>query len=187
MNNNINGEEYNLVVKLLGRQPRTPFTVKTYCPDGTPQTIIANPVFLEDGIWKPFPAFVWLVCPRLKAKAGIIEHKGYVKEFTKRLINDETFYKKFVEGQKEIANIRLKLAQEIYPNGDLPEHIKNILSENTIAGSKNVMGVKCLHSHLAHFLAFGNNPIGEEVYKMIGACKKEDACGSLLRDKGEEK
>lgn len=182
-----NNEEYNLVVKLLGRQPRTPFTVKTYCPDGTPQTIIANPVFLEDGIWKPFPAFLWLVCPRLKAQAGIIEHQGYVKVFTNRLKEDSRFYEEFAKGQKEIAKIRLKLAEELYPEKELPEHIKTILSENTIAGSKDIFGVKCLHSHLAHFLAFGNNPIGEEVYKMIGACRKEDACGSILKEKEEEK
>ncbi len=172
--------DYELTVKLLGRKPRTPFKVKTKCPDGTPQTIIADPVFLEDGLYKPFPTFIWLVCPRLKALVGTLEQKGMVKEFSDKLKTDKGFKDLYLAGHEEMAKIRLALAKEIYKealNESLPEHIEEILTVNTIAGSKDVLGVKCLHSHLAQELAYGNNPIGAEVLGLVGHCEEKHNCG----------
>ena len=76
----LNEKDYQAAVALLGREPRTPFTVKTKCTCGNPQTLIADPVFLEDNIWKPFPSFIWLVCPRMKALTGDLEQQGMVKD-----------------------------------------------------------------------------------------------------------
>jgi hypothetical protein len=68
------------------------------------------------------------------------------------------------------------MAEKIYP-GELPEHIREILSTTTIAGSRDFKGVKCLHSHLAQELAFHNNPIGAEVLEQVKNCSKTDCCG----------
>jgi len=177
--------EFNLAVKLLGRKPRTPFTIKTKCPDGSPQTLVADPVFWEDGIWKPFPAFIWLICPRLKALSGELEQQCYVKKFSERLKTDAEFFELYLKGHKEMVEIRLELAKKIYP-GQLPEHVNRILSENSVAGSKDLTGVKCLHSHVAQELAYGNNPIGAEVLRIIGNCSKHDICGSLYSNRGDK-
>lgn len=171
-----NANAYQKALELLGRAPRSPFTVKTWCPDGTPQVLLANPVFLEDGIWKPFPAFLWLTCPRLKLQIALLEQDGLVRHFSQRLDTDEEFRETYLRGQKEITEIRIKMARSIYP-GDLPEHMAEILKETTVAGSRNFRGVKCLHSQVAHELAFGGNPIGAEALKIIGRCKPEDICG----------
>lgn len=168
--------DYDLTVKLLGREPRTPFEIKTKCPDGTPQTLIADPIFLEDGLYKPFPTFIWLVCPRLKALVGDLEQAGMVREFTKRLRSDQDFLQIYMKGHNEMAEIRFELAKKLYQK-PLPQHIEEILTNNSIAGSKDVTGVKCLHSHLAQELAFGNNPVGAEVLRIIGgACAASDIC-----------
>ncbi|MDD3000574.1 MAG: DUF501 domain-containing protein [Candidatus Riflebacteria bacterium] len=176
--------EFNLTVKLLGRTPRTPFTIKTRCPDNSPQTLIADPVFWEDGIWKPFPPFIWLICPRLKALVGVVEQNGYVKKYSERLKTDAAFYELYLEGHKQMIEVRLNLARRIYP-GILPEHIETILAETSVAGSKDLTGVKCLHSHVAQELAYHNNPIGAEVLKMVGNCSRYDVCGSIYLDKEE--
>ncbi len=185
INSEATGKEYQNAVKLLGREPRTPFLVKTRCPDGSPQVLVAEPVFLEDGIWKPFPAFIWLVCPRLKQLVAVLEQQGYVRSFSARLEEDADFRDKFLSGQVEIAAIRVEMAEKVYP-GELPEHIREVLGETTVAGSRDFRGVKCLHAHLAHELAYGGNPIGAEVLKMIGNCSPADDCGSILYDGGSK-
>ena len=173
--NPIDNREHQIAVELLGREPRTPFTVKTFCPNGNPQVLLADPVFIEDGIWKPFPAFLWLVCPRLKSLVADLEQQGQVREFSQKLDSDEDFREEFLHGQNEISEIRIEMAEKIYP-GELPDHIREILSETTIAGSKDFRGVKCLHSHLAQELAFHNNPIGEAVLANIKNCSTDDDC-----------
>lgn len=183
--NPVTDKDYLAAVELLGRSPRTPFTVKTWCPDGSPQVLIAEPVFLEDGIWKPFPAFIWLVCPRLKAAAAELEQQGLIRVYSQRLEDDRDFRDVFLKSQQEISAIRVEMARRIYP-GELPEHIIEILGETTVAGSKDFRGVKCLHAHLAHELAFGNNPIGAEVLNIIGRCSMADACGSKIREGGRQ-
>jgi hypothetical protein len=169
---------------LLGRAPRTPYIVKTFCPDGSPQVLLADPVFIEDGIWKPFPAFLWLVCPRLKALVADKEQQGLIREFSRRLENDDDFRREFLSGQRIISSIRLEMAQKIYP-GELPQHIREILDETTVAGSKDFRGVKCLHSHVAHELAFGNNPVGAETLRLIGRCDIDSICGKSLTTRSE--
>lgn len=156
-------------LELLGREPRTPFIVKTRCPDGDPQVLLADPVFKEDEIWKPFPTFLWLVCPELKLKAAHLEQEGLIRDFSQRLGEDMKFREEFLRGQHEISEIRIKMAEEILAN-EVPEHILVILSETTIAGSMDISGVKCLHAHLAQELAYGNNPIGREILHRVGNC-----------------
>ena len=172
----LNEKEYQLAVALLGREPRTPFTIKTKCTCGNPQTLIADPVFLEDNIWKPFPSFIWLVCPRMKALAADLEQQGMVKYYSEKLRSDEDFREEFLKGQREIAEYRLNLAKEKF-EGTLPDHISEILKNTSVAGSRDYHGVKCLHAHLAHYLAFGNNPIGREIFEKIGNCPNESNCG----------
>jgi len=176
--------QHRMAVELLGRDPRTPFTIKTFCPDGTPQVLLADPVFIEDGIWKPFPAFLWLVCPRLKLLVAELEQQGKVREYSQKLKTDEQFRESFMSGQKEIARLRVEMAEKIYP-GELPDHIREILSETTVAGSRDFRGVKCLHSHLAQELAFHNNPIGAEVLERIKNCSAGDHCGTLRAERSE--
>lgn len=165
----ISENDRKAAIELLGREPRAPFSVKTRCPDGSPQVLLADPVFCEDGIWKPFPTFLWLICPVLKLKAAHAEQAGMVKEFSQRLQNDEVFKIEFIQGQRQVSELRIKMAEEILGK-EIPEHILVILSETTIAGSIDISGVKCLHAHMAQELAFGNNPIGREILAANGSC-----------------
>ncbi len=159
-------------LELLGREPRTPFMVKTRCPDGSPQVLLADPVFKEDEIWKPFPTFLWLVCPELKLKAAHLEQDGLIRIFSARLQEEQGFREEFIDGQKAISEIRMNMAREIL-GAEIPQHIQMILTRTTIAGSMDISGVKCLHAHLAQELAFGNNPIGKEILARVGNCSGE--------------
>lgn len=161
-----NDEE--MAIRLLGRPARSPFKIFTYCADQTPQVLMANSIFDEDGILKPFPTFLWLVCPRLKKAVARLEQDGYIKHFSEKLKDDNVFYDEFCKGQKHVADYRLNMAKEI--SRELSDEIIRVLTQTTIAGSRDFMGVKCLHSHLAQQLAFRNNPIGRQVLEMAGDC-----------------
>lgn len=167
-----------LVLKLLGRTPKSPFSILTRCGDRTPQVIMADPIYFEDGMWKPFPAFLWLLCPRLKKNVSKLEEQGKIRMYSEKLQNDSKFKDDFLEGQRAMSELRLKKAKEIYGK-NIPEKIFKTLQETTIAGSNYWAGVKCLHSHLAQELAFGNNPIGAEILELTGKCLPEYRCLNL--------
>lgn len=171
MANKIQTTEQDLqkALELLGRKPRTPFSIKSRCPNGSPQVLLADPVFNENGIWKPFPTFLWLVCPELKLKAAHLEQNGLIRSFSARLDDNQSFRQEFIKGQREISQIRLKMARDILGDS-IPEYILRILETTTIVGSIDITKVKCLHAHLAQELAFANNPIGKEILKLIGNC-----------------
>lgn len=161
--------EQQAAIELLGRKPRAPFIVKTRCPDGSAQVLLADPVFKEDGIYKPFPTFLWLVCPNLKYKVARLEESGLISELSELLKNDLELKSEFDKGQSFICKIRIEMAEKILKN-QVPQHIYQVLGTTTIAGSSNYTGVKCLHAHLAQELAFGNNPLGRIVLQKTGNC-----------------
>jgi hypothetical protein len=48
-------------------------------------------------------------------------------------------------------------------------------------------GMKCLHAHLAHYLAGGENPVGAEVARELGDLQERDCpgrCGPFLKGEG---
>lgn len=164
-----------LVEKLLGRAPRVPYRVLCHCPDTTPQVLEADPIFLEDGLWKPFPTFLWLVCPRLRRALAQLEENRFTRLFARRLSEDAAFSRQFDEGQRTMIAYRLERAEELF-QGPLPAPINRVLAQTTIAGSRCYDGVKCLHAHVAQELAWGNNPIGGAALEQVGRCSAEIPC-----------
>ena len=168
-------DEANTVERLLGRKPKVPFIVATHCPDGTIQVLQTDPANWEDNRWKPFPSFFWLVCPRLKKLISQLEQSGFIREIANRLKNDQSFRELFLKGQKEVLMFRRELAKKIVPQ-EFWNQVEKVLEETNIAGSRNMLGVKCLHAHSAQTLAFGRNPIGEMVLEKIGRCQADVPC-----------
>lgn len=164
-----------MVEKLLGRPAKLPYRIATRCGDGTPQVLQADPVYRENGRWKPFPTFLWLVCPRLRYEVAKLEAAQEVQMFSTRLAEDAGFRDRFVEGQKHLQAQRLCLAEDIAGH-PLPEDVQSVLSATNIVGSRNMFGVKCLHAHVAQTLSFGSNPIGEDVLGRLGPCDKGLDC-----------
>ncbi len=171
MANKTDNREQQLVEQLLGRKTTVPFTVKSRCVDGLPQTIMAKPVIFEKNIYKPFPSFVWLICPRMSLLVAHLEERGLIRYYTEKLHSDKDFRDEYLAGQKEFIELRLaKLDEEGYQ--DLPEYVREVLANSSVTGSKDFLQVKCLHCHLAQYLAFGNNPVGRKVYEEIGDCRE---------------
>lgn len=176
--------EAKLVERLLGRPPKLPYRVATRCGDGTPQVLCADPVLFEDNRWKPFPTFLWLVCPRLRIEVARLEAVGVIMEMQERLHTDAEFKNSYLQGQRLLAEWRWAEARAV-THETLPPDVERVMRETSIAGSRSLEGIKCLHAHLAQHLAFGNNPIGELIAVKVGACTADSTCGAWLTSEAQ--
>ena len=150
----------------LGRTPQGSYQIVIKCPWGYPVVLKTHPH--EGGI---FPTLYWLSCPYLVKAVSRLEATGLVGKYDERLTEDNSFRQAL-----EVAHLAYAKERSQYVASDvnlLPE-IKQKLIESGIGGSENREGVKCLHMHLAHYLATGENPIGKEVWAELSPWQAED-------------
>lgn len=155
------------VARQLGREPRGTWRVAQRCGFGWPTVIVTSPV-LEDGA--PFPTLYYLTCPHLAGAIAALESAGAAEAWADRLAADPD------------AAARLRAADEAYRAARAAEgggidptpHVG-------IAGQRDPLGTKCLHAHVAAFLAGIDDPVGEGVLALVerecadDRCAREDA------------
>jgi hypothetical protein len=129
------------VATLLGRDPGGSFTVVVRGADGAP-VVIENEPFLRDGT--PMPTRYWLVDPSLRSRVGGLEATGGV-----RAAEQEIDAAALDECHRRYAAERDAL---IPPDWSGPR------PSGGVGGTRR--GVKCLHAHLAWWLAGGDDPVG---------------------------
>ena len=127
---------------LLGRDPGGAFTVVVRRDDGSP-VVIANEPFLRDGT--PMPTRYWLVDPDLRSRVGRLEAAGGVRE-----AEAEVDAGALADCHRRYAAERDALVGAAW-TGPRPS--------GGVGGTRQ--GVKCLHAHLAWWLAGGDDPVGE--------------------------
>ncbi len=130
-----------VVADLLGRQPRGEWAVAVRAADGSP-VVIWNGPFLDDGT--PMPTLYWLVGKEEREAVSRLEAAGGVKAAEAAVDPDE-----LEEAHRRYAHER---AEEIRPGESRP------LPSGGVGGTRK--GVKCLHAHLAWYLAGGDDPVG---------------------------
>jgi hypothetical protein len=134
-----------VVAALLGRPPLGAFLVVGRRPDGAP-VVIKNAPFLFDGT--PMPTRFWLVDPGLKEEVSRLEAAGGVRQ-----------------AEAEVDPAALADAHTRYADIDAA-HLGPRPSGG-VGGTRT--GVKCLHAHLAWWLAGGSDPVGEWVAGRLSA------------------
>jgi hypothetical protein len=146
------------VAALLGRAPAGNFTVAARGPDGEP-TVIENDPLLRDGT--PMPTRFWLVDPELRVLVGRLEAAGGVRE-AETAIDPE-----------ELADCHQRYAQErdarLAPGWTGPR------PGGGVGGTRQ--GVKCLHAHVAWWLAGGDDPVGAWAAGRLGISRPETSEG----------
>lgn len=174
--------EVALVARQLGRKPQGAFSVVARCCYGKPQVIANQPLLKVQGEVHVFPTLYWLTCPYLKKAVGRLEGAGYIAQFQEKLRADRVFGQQLRLAHTQYAHARMAQLDPISvallaERGDQLQ----VAMESGIAGSRGQEGIKCLHAHLAHFLAGGSNPIGEQVLRQLGGRSFCDA-GVCFRD-----
>ena len=129
------------VQALLGREPLADFEVVVRDASGAP-VVIRNAPFTVDGT--PMPTRYWLVDPEWNRAVSRLEAAGGVRE-----------------AEAEIDSAAIAAAHRAYAaERDAvisPSH-RGPRPSGGVGGTR--LGVKCLHAHVAWFLAGGRDPVG---------------------------
>ncbi len=129
------------VAELLGREPRGDFEIVVRDASGDP-VVLRNAPFLEDGT--PMPTRYYLVGEELVKAVSRIESAGAVDEVEAEL------------GDDVIADIHHRYERE--RDAAIDDHHVGPRPSGGVGGTR--VGVKCLHAHVAHHLAAGDDAIG---------------------------
>jgi hypothetical protein len=142
-------EDIEAVALLLGREPGGSFTVVMRGADGAPK-VIRNDPFLRDGT--PMPTRYWLVDPNLRTAVGRLEAAGGV-----------------ARAEREVDGVALDASHLRYArerDAVIPPQWTGPRPSGGVGGTRT--GVKCLHAHLAWWLAGGDDPVGAWVAAQLG-------------------
>ncbi|MCL4449364.1 MAG: DUF501 domain-containing protein [Actinobacteria bacterium] len=137
------------VTKTLGRSPRGDFLVAVRTFDGLP-VVIRNPVVLDDGTL--MPTIWWLVGQAECLATSRLESTGGVKQ-----------------AEMAVDPVLLQKAHHVYAakrEAMFPFDYKGPRPRGGVGGTRK--GVKCLHAHLAWFLAGGDDPVGRWTFDKLG-------------------
>jgi len=129
------------VAELLGRTPRGEFDVVVRDATGDP-VVVRNAPFLDDGT--PMPTRYYLVGHDLVKAVSRVEATGAIDEVEAEL-DDDT-----------IAAIHRRYEHE--RDSAIPADHDGPRPSGGVGGTR--VGVKCLHAHVAHHLATGDDAIG---------------------------
>jgi uncharacterized protein len=136
------------VTALLGRVPNGEFTVAVRRADGGP-VVIANHPYLRSG--EPMPTRYWLVDPEIRTLVSRLESQGGVRT-----------------AELEVDPEALRLAHARYAAERDALILKDQVGPRPYGGVGGTRrGVKCLHAHVAWWLAGGDDPVGEWVSSQV--------------------
>jgi len=143
------------VALLLGREPAGPFEVVARRPDGSPMVIMNAPL-LFDGT--PMPTRYWLVDRDLREACSRLESTGGVRQAGAD-VDPEAL---------AAAHARYAAARD----ASLPTGHSGPRPSGGVGGTRR--GVKCLHAHLAWWLAGGDDPVGDWTARQLGVARPEE-------------
>jgi len=141
-----------IISEQLGRPARGRPAVVHACGHGLPTVVRVDPR-LEDGT--PFPTTFWLACPILRSAVGRLEAGGEMVRLNERLAAEPDLQAEYEGTAARYVALRDRLGEPERPLDGAP----------TAGGMPR--RVKCLHVHLAHHLATGDNPVGAHVADVL--------------------
>ncbi len=117
--------------------------------------VIANDPFLRDGT--PMPTRYWLVDPELRVLVGRLEASGGVRDAARQ-----------VDAASLAENHRLYAAER---DALIPDDWSGPRPSGGVGGTRR--GVKCLHAHVAWWLAGGDDVVGAWAAERLGLTRSE--------------
>jgi uncharacterized protein len=143
------------VAQLLGREPRGAFDVVVRDAAGDP-VVVRNAPFLDDGT--PMPTRYYLVAADLVREVSRLEAAGGVRAAEEAL------------DPAEIAAVHDRYARE--RDATIAEDHDGPRPSGGVGGTRT--GVKCLHAHVAHELAGGDDPVGRWALARLAVLEGDD-------------
>lgn len=154
-----------MVRRQMGHRPRLALGVVRRCRYGYPQVLLFAPLLVGEKRISPNSTLCWLSCPLLVREVDRIEKEGEIERFEHLCSVDASLREALAEAHRVTAQIRTELLPQEWRERLAQERPRDhwIVTETGIAGITRPDHVKCLHAHLADYLARGHNPVGREV------------------------
>jgi uncharacterized protein len=167
-----------MVERQLNRRLRGEVKAAARCTHGEVEVIATAPI-LPDGT--PFPTLFWLTCPLLQRAVSGLENGEFREHLRHKMKEDPGFMDALRQAEADYAAKREEWAEL---QGHL-EVARRCFSGREGIGGTISGGIKCLHAHLAHFLAGGDNPVGAEVQLALRGLQDSDCggdCGPFFKE-----
>lgn len=149
---------------MIGRPLRGRSAAAVRCAWGLPAVLRVDPA-LADGT--PFPTTFWLACPLAVKHVARLEGSGVMEALTERVGRDPELAAAYQQAHERYVALRDQLGPPVPGDpsaGGMPDR------------------VKCLHALYAHYLATGDNPIGEWVADRLEPMPCSGPCVTLDDD-----
>ena len=159
----------SIIKEQIGREPRGVLEVKTTCRWGFHQVIVNRPVSAIATDLEIFPKMYRLTCPYMCREISAQESEGLIAHFEARLAGVPQFAAAMAATHVSYARERLALVHRDVRRRlkeEYPERYQ-VLATSGVGGFRSPLGVKCLHTHAAYFLARGENAIGAETLELL--------------------
>ncbi len=154
----------------IGRPSRADSEPVRRCHLGLPM-VVRVPPLLDDGT--PFPTRHWLSCPLLRRRVAHLEARGAIGRLEARRRWDAAFRRALETAHERELYARQATLSEI--DVTLSAATRARLLRGGIGGARE--GIKCLHAHLAHFLAEGPpSPVGAWTWSRLGEPRCASPC-----------
>lgn len=168
--------DLEILQRQLGRRPRGVVAVAARDRCGEPQVIVNRPILMDEaGRRTVFPTLFWLTSPYLVREVSVLEASGWIGRLRERLLEEPEWAEALRAAHAATARLRLELCSpgELEAlRAESPRQYQALV-ETGVAGMRGDTGVKCLHAHLADYLARRKaepgavNPIGREVARLL--------------------
>jgi hypothetical protein len=172
----LSAKDRETVERQLGRHLRGQVLLAARCPHGEAQVIATSPL-LPDG--EPFPTLYWLTCPLLRKAVSKLESGDFRELLRRKIKASPAFAAALKRAESHYENERERWVRE---DGQI-ETVRAYFAGRSGIGGTKPGGLKCLHAHLAHFLAGGENPVGEEIAQTLSGLQDSGCngdCGPFL-------
>ncbi|MEW6045217.1 MAG: DUF501 domain-containing protein [Bacillota bacterium] len=164
-----NDQDAIVIRRQMGHRPRLALGVVRRCRYGYPQVLIFAPLQVAGDHVSPNSTLCWLSCPLLVQEMDRLEKQGEIERFEHLASADEELRSSIEEAHRATARIRKALVPEDWLKRLESERPRDfwIVAQTGISGITRPEHVKCLHAHLADYLARGTNPVGYEVARLL--------------------
>jgi len=159
-------DDLDLISKQLNRPLMTSAVAVRSCDCGFPMVTRNEPLTNEG---RPFPTLYWLTCPALRTAVARIEAAGGLRRFELALSREPRMRAALTASEQDYKKNRALIG----------DHKTVCHKDVGIAGSSDPMRLKCLHAHVADYLATGINPVGKRVLGETGIPVSCNRCSAL--------
>ncbi|GAA0789535.1 DUF501 domain-containing protein [Marinobacterium sediminicola] len=148
-----------LIEQQIGREPRGIEAVACATTGGLPLVLQMRTLVAD----QPFPTLYWLSCRDLCRAIGRIEDSGWVKQIEQELQDNEALRTEYLAQQQRYVELRWRLMRDDDRARIEQLGFTELFDRYGIGGIAQWDKVRCLHMQYAHWLADGDNVIGERL------------------------